>query len=126
MLNGRVEVEWQRRARSECECSTREKKSLCVLELRRGQREGGERGQGALRVAAKGARVPAMPRCLALEGPVRGDRVRRDEDLRRAGGFCRRGLEPVQGPTEGGRGQGLWAGLARSGGSFEDEGPRAR
>lgn len=40
VLNGRVEVEWQRRARSECECSTREKKSLCVLEPRRGRREG--------------------------------------------------------------------------------------
>lgn len=38
-----MEVEWQRRARSECECSTREKKSLCVLELRRGR--GGARGR---------------------------------------------------------------------------------
>lgn len=73
-------------------------------------------------------REPEFLRCLAVEGPVWGDRVRRDEDLRRAGGFGRRGLEPVQGPTEGGEGEGGWSvgGTCTLGGGFEDEGPRAR
>lgn len=81
VLNGRVEVEWQRRALSECECSTREKKSLCVLELE--GNGGGARGPKGLWLRERG-----FLRCLALERPVgRGSCVRRDENLRRSGPY---------------------------------------